>query len=282
MKTIKLIIILFIAIISVSCQNDVEQYDFERYKFVSFIDTEISIPETYTADNASDYPIYLRYDGSVLDEDFSVNLKVTGNNANEGEDYSVSNTEVIFKAGEIKSEPFNLTLIDDLLNSENERSLEITIESVSLSNVDIGVGIKNQSNKSIIINILDNECSETIDIFNTSSVANSAGNTTVTGSVSGSVVSLTGNLVNYGSFPNANLEITLTPTIAGATTGAATFNDFDAGTDNDGYVYQLRQNGEGTYDICKGEISVSIYVYYQSGGSWVYWKTTTNVFSVGE
>ncbi|MDY7395150.1 Calx-beta domain-containing protein [Aureibaculum sp. 2210JD6-5] len=282
MKTFKLVIFFFLYILAIGCNNSVELYDFERYKFVSFIDAEVTVSETYTAENGSDYPIYLRYDGSVLEEDFSVNLKVTGNNASEGTDYSVNSTEVIFKAGEIKSEPFNLTLIDDLLNSEEDRSLEITIESVSLPNVDIGVGIVNQSNKSIIVNILDNECSETVDIFNSSNIVNSSGGHIVTGTVNGSVVSLTGNLINYGPFPNANLEITLTPTVDGGSSGAATFSDFDAGTDNGGYVYQFRQNGEGTYDVCSGEISVSIDVYYESGGSWVFWYTSTSIFSIGE
>ncbi|MCG2461485.1 DUF1735 domain-containing protein [Flavobacteriaceae bacterium F89] len=279
MKILKPVVFLLFVLSNIGCEGEVEQYDFERYKFVSFIDEEVSVPETYTADNETPYPIYLRYDGSVLDEDFTVNLNITGINAKEGVDYSVKNTTVTFKAGDIKSEPFNITMIDDQVNSPEDRSLEIEIESVSNPKIDIGVGIKNQSNKSLVLHILDNECSSTIDVFNASDINSSAGNHTVTGSVSGSVVTLNGELIDYGPFPNAELGVTLTPAVEGATAGDASFDDYDAGTDNDGYVYQFRQNGEGTYDVCAGEIHVDIDVYYESGGAWVYWYTSSNLFS---
>lgn len=280
MKILKSIIILSIILFAIGCDEEVEQYDFEKYKFVSFIDSNDEIAETYTVENESGYPIYLKYDGSVLAEDFTVNLKITGKNAQEGIDYLVESTMVAFKADEIKSEPFYITMVDDLVNSAEERSLEITIESVSNPNISIGVGVVNQSNKSFVLKILDNECSETIAIFNASTIVSSAGGHTVTGSVNGSEVTLVGNLIDYDAFPTAELGITLTPTVVGATAGAATFADYPAGTDNDGYVYEFRQNGEGTYDVCAGTISVVIDVYYESGGSWVLWYTSTNTFTL--
>lgn len=271
---------LSLILLGMGCDEEVVLYDFERYKFVSFIDKEASVPETYSVENGKPYPVYMRYDGSVLEEDFTITLKVTEYNAQEGTDFSVVSTSVLFKAGEVKSEPFEITLIDDLLNSAEDRSLEITIESVSNPNIDIGVGIINQSNKTFVLNILDNECSEIIDIFNSSAIVSSAGEHTVAGNVDDSVVTLIGNLINYGSFPNAELGITLTPKVQGAKVGAATFANYPAGTDNDGYVYEFRQNGEGTYDICAGTISVAIDVYYESGGAWVFWYTSTNTFSL--
>ena len=282
MKIIKTVVFLLFVLLNMGCEGNVEQYDFERYKFVSFIDEDVSVPETYTEDNGTAYPIYLRYDGSVLAEDFTVSLKVTGVNAQEGVDYSVESTTVTFKAGEIKSDPFFVAMVDDLVNSSEDRSLDIIIESVSNPNIDIGVGIKNQSNKSLVLHILDNECSSTIDIFNSTDIVSSAGGHIVTGSVSGSVVTLTGNLIDYGPFPDAELGITLIPAVEGATAGDASFEDYDAGTDNDGYVYQFRQNGEGTYDVCAGKIQVDIDVYYDSGGTWVFWYTSTNIFTVPE
>ncbi len=281
MKTIYSLILIILTLVCLGCEEEANHYDFEKYKFVSFIASNITVPETYSTDNNGEaYPIYLRYDGSVLEADFTVTLKITPNNAQPGVDYDVENTTVTFKAGEIKSEPLLIDIVDNLLNSDQERSLDISIESVSNPNIDIGVGIVNQSNKSVTLNITDDECSETISIFNSSNIKSSAGDHTVTGSVTESIVTLTGNLIDYGPFPNATLGITLIPTVEGGTAGAATFANYAAGTDNDGYVYEFRQNGHGTYNICGGEIVVSIDVYYESGGSWVFWYTSHNNFSI--
>lgn len=282
MKLIKSIIFLSLGLFAMGCSEKVDQYDFEKYKFVSFVDAQDDVIENYTAENGKAYPIYLRYDGSVLEEDFNVILKISGNNVQEGTDFSTESTTVLFKAGEIKSEPLLITLMDNLVQNGDGRSLEISIESVSNPNLNIGVGIVNQSNKSFILNILDNECSQTIDIFNSTNIVSSAGNYTVSGSVSGSEVTLTGTLIDYSSFPNEELIITLTPTIEGGTAGVATFTDYDAGTDDDGYVYQFRQNGQGTYNICAGKIFVGIDVYYMSDGEWIFWYTSNNTFFIPE
>lgn len=254
------------------CENDPELYDFERYKFVSFINNQEAIIET-----AGNYEIFLRYDGSTLDEDFMVDLVLTGT-AQEGVDYNTSAKTVLFKAGEIKSEPFAIEIIDNLLDGAEDLIIEIAIESVSNPNIDIGVGIVNQSNKSMVVSIIDNECSEDIDIFDTTLI-NDSGNT-LTGTLNGNVLSLNGNIANYGAFPNANLDIALTPVSSGAKIGSVTFDDFDAGTDNDGWAYQFRQAGEGAYDICTGTIHVNFDVYYKSGGSWIYWYTSHNIITI--
>lgn len=281
MKTIKSIICLISIFLSTGCEEEVAHYDFERYKFVSFIASETTIPETYSTDNEGEkYPVYLRYDGSVLQEDFSVTVKITENHAQKGIDYNVEETTVTFKAGEIKSEPLFIDIVDNLVNSPEKRSLTFDIESVSNDKINIGVGVVNQTNKSFTLIITDDECSETISIFNSQNLVASIGNHTISGSVMDNTVKITGNLIDYGTFPNANLEITLTPAVEGATKGAATFDAYPAGTDNDGYVYEFRQNGAGTYDLCAGKIVVGIDVYYQSGESWIFWYTSNNTFSV--
>lgn len=281
MKILKLIIPLFIILLNFGCENqkDAELYDFEKYKYVSFLGKEVSVPETYSVANAAGYPIYLRYDGSTLKEDFTVNLKITPKFAVEGVDYSVATTSVLFKAGSIRSEPFYIKTIDDIINSPEDRSLEIAIESVSNSQINIGVGIVLQSNKLMTMKILDNECRTTIaQAFNSSSLTNKTGygTHTISGAVSSNTVTLEGDLISYSAFPKAKLAIPLTPIAAGATTGKATFGIYDAGTDNDGYVYQFRQIGEGTYDVCSKTIKVDFKVYYKSGSSWVYWYTSNN------
>lgn len=283
MKRLKLIFPLFLILLNLGCEKEVEQYDFERYKYVSFIGKEVTVPENYSVDNPAGYAVYLRYDGSTLKEDFTVKLKITPKNAKEGVDYSAATVDVLFKAGAFKSEPFYIKTIDDLTLSAKDRSLEIGIESVSNPNISIGVGLVNQSNKSMTLAILDNECDKTTAIFDSNelkSTLSSGGVRTIKGSLSGSKVSLVGDLTFYGPFPNAKLDITLTPAVAGATIGKVTFSDFDAGTDNDGYVYQLRQVGEGSYDLCSGKINIAYDVYYISGGSWVYWKKCTTVIAV--
>lgn len=273
MKNLKPILYVAVALLlSFGCEEEPVLYDFEKYKFVSFIDEKGEVLE-----NGASYTVSLRYDGSVLNEDFTVNLKIAGS-AKEGVDYNVESKTVLFKAGEIKSEPYIIEVIDNLLDGAEDLTLELIIESVSNPNIDIGVGILNQSNKSIMITILDNECPEGIDKFATELVSES--DNAINATINGDVLSLTGNIINYGAFPNANLEITLTPAVAGAKVGSVTFPDFDAGTDNDGYVYQFRQVGEGTYDVCSGVIKVNIGVYYESGGSWVYWYTSNNVIKV--
>ena len=76
MKTYKLIIFFFLTIFIVGCEEQAELYDFEEYKFVSFIDKEYVLNENYSEDeilegNDPRFPIYLQYDGSVLEEDFT-------------------------------------------------------------------------------------------------------------------------------------------------------------------------------------------------------------------
>ena len=283
MKRVKIIIFGALIMLQMSCNDEVELYDYTKYKYVSFIDQEYTVSETYAQDAADEgkpeeMPIYLQYDGSTLEEDFSVELSVIGNNLEEGIDYSLSSKTVNFKAGSIASEPIHLTIIDNLVNSDEDKNLVMSIISVSNPNINIGVGMVNQSNKELTIHILDNECSETIDIFNSSELINSTewGDYTITGSVSNEVLKVTGDLISYGSFPNANLEINLTPAVVGATTGTASFDDYEAGTDNDGYDYLFKQVGEGSYDVCIGNVTVQYEVYYESGGNWVYWYTVTN------
>ncbi|WP_299551548.1 hypothetical protein [Seonamhaeicola sp.] len=278
MKILKTILYTAIIFVCLSCEEEPQLYNFEEFKFVSFIDQSGEILE-----NGDTYIIALRYDGSVLTEGFSVNLEIAGN-AQEGTDYSVVNKVVNFEAGEIKSEPFEITIIDNLVvNDIADKMLEISIASVSNPNIDIGVGKILQSNKAFALKIIDNECTESVaDVFNSSNIHASYGDSAVSASVSGDLVTLNGNLVGYGSFPDAELGITLTPVVPGATIGTATFENYAAGTDTAGYEYQFRQNGEGTFDVCTGQIMVGIDVYYLNLGTtspWIYWYTANTTFA---
>lgn len=159
MKNIKIISFLFVFMLTMGCEQEVELYDFTKYKFVSFVDQEAAVAENYSVEAGKEegYPIYLQYDGSILSEDFTVSLQITESGAQSGTDYTVESSTVLFKAGSILSEPFYLKTIDNLVTNEGERSLDIEIGSVSNPNISIGVGMVNQSNKSFSLSILDNE-----------------------------------------------------------------------------------------------------------------------------
>ena len=168
MRFIRIIACFVCATFFLGCEQDIDTYDFTKYKFVSFIDQDVTLAENYATTDGKEegYPIYLQYDGSTLDEDITVNLKITEIVAKKGVDYSVESESVLFKAGSILSEPFYLKPIDNLTTNLEERSLIIEIVSVSNPKISIGVGIVNQSNKEIDIEIQDNECSDELDIFN--------------------------------------------------------------------------------------------------------------------
>jgi len=287
MKFIKIITCFVLAALVLGCDQDLGTYDFERYKFVSFIDQDVALGENYAAGegNEEGYPIYLQYDGSTLDEDFTVNLKITEIVAREGVDYSVESKSVLFKAGSILSEPFYLKPIDNLITNVDERSLNIEIESVSNPKISIGVGIVNQSNKSFDVSIQDNECSDELEIFNstTLSLTSNQGSATVSGTFdnSTSTLKLEGDLVAYGPLANTSLVVDLTPVEAGAKIGTISFDDYYAGLDTDEYEYTYKMESEGEYDICAGTISgIAFGVYYLSGGSWVYWYSVDADISI--
>ena len=278
MRNLKIIACLFIFMLTMGCEQEPELYDFTKYKYVSFVDQEAEIAENYSADAGKElgYPIYLQYDGSMLSEDFTVNLLISESGAQSGTDYSIESSSVLFKAGSILSEPFYLKTIDNLVRNEEERNLGIVIESVSNPNISIGVGMVNQSNKAFSLSILDNECSETLEIFNSTnlSLVSNEGSATISGTYDSNTFTLLleGDLVAYGPLANTSLLIDLIPVEPGAKIGKVTFDDYYAGLDTDGWEYTYVMEGDGTFDICAGTVNnISFGVYYLDGGDWVYW-----------
>jgi len=282
MRNIKIIAFVSIFILTIGCEQDPELYDFTKYKYVSFVDQEAAVAENYSeeAGNELGYPIYLQYDGSMLSEDFTVNLQITESGAQSGTDYTVESSTVLFKAGSILSEPFYMKTIDNLVTNEEDRNLDIVIESVSNPDISIGVGMVNQSNKAFSVSILDNECSETLNIFNSDALTFTSNYATVvvkgTFDEANSTLKLEGDLVAYGPLANTSLVMDLTPVVAGAKIGSVTFDDYYAGLDTDGWEYTYVMESEGTFDICAGTVNnISFGVYYLSSGSWVYWYSIT-------
>ena len=83
--------------------------------------------------------------------------------------------------------------------------------------------------------------------------------------MTGSIIKLTGDLIDYGPFSNASLSVTLTPDGAGSTKGKATFGEQETGTDADGYEYKFVEVGEGSYNVCSGTIDIEYEIYYMDG-----------------
>lgn len=261
----------------VSCEDDDKIID-PIFEFISFQNESVSINEGTAS--IEPFPIVMTLNGYEPKEDLTVNLEVTEYGATEGVDYVLSTKSIVIKAGEFTSDTLFISTIDNLEGSPIEKSIAISVESISNPDIKIGLGIENPSNAVLTANIIDDECSDTIeDVFNSSSITNVTpwGDYTVSGSVNGDLLTVQGSLIAYDPLSDSTLKITLTPVVEGGTGGTASFVDQIIGTDTSGWVYQLRQVGEGTYDVCTGEVSIESDVYYESGG-WVYWYSLTNTF----
>ena len=217
-------------------------------------------------------------------EDLDITLEVTGNNAEEGSDFVVTPRQSVkIKAGKLVSDTIFVRTIDNSSGSAEPRSLDIRISSINNDDINIGLGLAEPKNAVVTVNILDDECAETIAIFDGTLVNTldwGGGETPkpATGVLTGNTLKVTGDLIDYGAFSNASVTITLAPEAEGSTKGAATFGEQLAGTDSDGYEYKFTQTGQGTYDVCSGEINLAYDIYYMDGG-WVYWYSVSNKFS---
>ncbi|MCM4167093.1 hypothetical protein KCTC52924_02670 [Arenibacter antarcticus] len=280
MKNYKFLIALAVSILCLSCSDDDSAISDPIFEFVSFQNETMTVNENGAS--IKPVPVVLSLLSYETSEDVTVTLGVVDTNVQEGTDYNLSSKSVVFKKGSFVSDTVYVSTIDNSIGADEERSFEINIESVSNPDIKIGLGIANPKKASLKVIIADDECTETTAVFNSGNLTNITefGTHTITGTVSGDKMTLKGDLITYGAFPNATLDIVLTPISTGATKGSATFEDFGAGTDNDGYEYQFRQTGEGAYDVCSGEITISFNVYYEDGGSWVFWYASNNIITI--
>ncbi len=268
-----------------SCDDDENTTVDPIYEFVAFAgESSVSLNEFENSEEP--FPLtakLLAFDPYAQDIDLA--LEITGSNAQENTDFVVTPHDVVkIRAGKLVSDTVWIKTVDNAAGTDEERSFQIKIKSVSQPDVKIGLGIADPKNAAVNFNILDDECSLTTDIYNTT-LSNSIGGLNGDGTkpaegvLTGSTIKLTGDLINYGAFSNASLSVTLTPDGAGSTKGKATFGEQETGTDADGYAYKFVEVGEGSYDVCSGTINVEYEVYYMDGG-WTYWNEGTNSFSV--
>jgi hypothetical protein len=280
MKTKILSILLFAAVI-ISCDDENSVTD-PIYEFVAFGgNSSVNLNEFQNSEEA--YPLVaklLAFDPH--NEDIDLAIEISGTNATDNIDFTVTPHDVLkIRAGKLFSDTLWIKTVDNNVASSGvERSFQIKIKSASNSDIKIGIGIAEPENAAITFKILDDECSLTTAIFNSNNLTNTIDddNTkTVKGVVTGNTVKLTGDLINYSPFPAATLTVTLNST--SATRGKVTFAEQQAGTDNDGYIYKFVQDGEGSYDVCSGTISIRYKIYYEDGGDWKYWYSVDNVIA---
>lgn len=272
------------ALAVLACEDEEKPID-PVYEFVSFKGPSIvNINEFNNSTNAFPLVVEIRAFEPYA-QDVDITLEVTGNNTAPNTDFIVTPESVKLRAGSLVSDTIFIQTIDNDLAATEERSFDIRIASVSQENVLIGLGIAEPKNASVRVVILDDECDKTISIFNDSlqnTIGNGSGDIlkTATGVVTDNTLKVTGDLIDYGAFPDASINITLSPGAEGSTKGTAMFGEQEVGTDSDGYDYKFVQTGEGAYDVCSGVITVAYDIFYWDG-DWVFWYSVTNEFSAG-
>jgi hypothetical protein len=281
MKTKIIFLLIVLCTGTFSCDDDENTTADPIYEFVAFAG-ESSVGLNEFENSEEPFPLTAKLLAfNPYAQDIDLTLEITGSNAQENTDFVVTPHDVVkIRAGNLVSDTVWIKTVDNAAGTDEERSFQIKIKSVSQPDVKIGLGIADPKNAAVTFNILDDECSLTTDIYNTT-LSNSIDGTTTKpaeGVLSGSTIKLTGDLINYDPFSNASLSVTLTPDGAGSTKGKATFGEQETGTDSDGYAYKFIEVGEGSYDVCSGTISIEYDIYYMDGG-WVKWYSVTNVFS---
>jgi hypothetical protein len=287
MKTKLITIIMILAAGIFSC-DDEETVQDPIYEFISFAgDESVNLgEETASADG---YPLVVQlWAFEPYAQDITVTLDVTATNAEKDVDFTVSpSDQVIIKAGKLTSDTIWIKTINNGDANELERTFDVAINTVSLPDVNVGLGLTEPKNDDISFKIQDDECSgNPICVYNTDLTNNiNWGGDDVPKPATGvtdrlnNTVTVTGDLIDYGPFSGATLTLTLTPDSPGAAAGTATFGEQETGSDSDGYAYKFVETSPGSYNADTGTISIEYDIYYWDGG-WVYWYSVSNDFSL--
>jgi hypothetical protein len=279
MRTRSLILFVLFSI-AIACDDETKVVD-PIYEFVAFAgDPAVSLNEFQNSENP--FPLTLKLLAfEPYTQDIDITLEIAGMNAEPNVDFVVNPSDAIkIRAGKLVSDTIWISTIDNSGSTDEERSFQVKIKSVSQPDIKIGLGLSDPENAAITFAISDDECSLTTSIF-TASLNNKIGGSvdkSATGVVTGDALKVTGDLIDYSPL-NASLTIDLTPEADGSTRGTAAFGEQEVGTDSDGYEYKFVEVGEGSYDVCSGTVSIEYDIYYLDGGAWAYWYTVTNVFS---
>ena len=255
-----------------SCDTDNEE---SSEVYVYFPDSALNVTEDDS--EATNIPIQIFTIGDLQDN-LQVNYTIEGDGASRVSDESggVVTFEKGFESyiGYISLKPIN--------NDDGDGDTELSI-SLSSSNPNIIFGLgSNNDNSTLALTVIDDECTKQIDVFPGTLLNNASfgSNLPLNATLDGNVLTLEGDVIGYSSVNNPTLDITLTPSSDGAVDGTVTFEDSVVGSDSSGFDYYVEQNGVGTYDACLGEIRISLWIYYSSGGSWTYWYASDSVITI--
>ncbi|MEM7371903.1 MAG: hypothetical protein AAF587_25030 [Bacteroidota bacterium] len=271
-----------------SCKKDDILPEDDVYEFVFLTDTVFLMNELSNSMPGNEIELHAEMLAEPKDRDIVIQLELIAENAEEGTDYEiVSNSRSItIPAGTFQSEEgFKIRSVNNGLSSADERNLYIRISSVNDDSLNIGRGLSNPIKKEARINIVDDECSDDLTLFNNAEWSFSGSNTvyyseysgSFTTTINGNIMTITGDIANYDV--GITVMATLTPDPVAPTTGTITFDPSTVGNDGT-YDYRWVLNEIGTYDICAQTIQLSttleyIDIFGPDPTAWVDWYVST-------
>jgi hypothetical protein len=273
-----------------TCSNDDDNTAIKDdvLEFVFFENSQYAMNELANSTPGNEIELQVEMLANPRAEDIVLTLSLTNENAEQGVDYDVvseSNT-IVIPAGLTRStDGFKLKTINNNASSVDERKIFVTITAVSDSAFNIGERPTDPENAQATVNISDDECSDTIALFNNAEWTFAGSNTVYYSDYSGSfVTTLNGDqLTITGDIANYDLGITLTATLVPnpdePTTGTIIYNESTVESE-EGYDYRWLMAEEGTYDICGRTIELSTLIQYtdfDDPSIWVDWYVSTIV-----
>ena len=181
-------------------------------------------------------------------QDVVLNLKVEAVNATAGTDFEIisSSNTIVIPAGKFTSEEgFKIKTINNGISNGEDRSITVSISSVSDPSINIGRGLNNPTNSFATIEIVDDECSDDLTLFNNAEWEFAGSNTVYyseysggfTTAIRGDQMTISGDIANY----DVGITVTtnLIPNPDAPTTGTIEFVD-SSSIGNDGtYDYPV-------------------------------------------
>jgi hypothetical protein len=280
-----------------SIDDDGLKFNDEVLEFVFFEKAEYVMNELTNSVSGNEIELQVQMLAAPRSQDILVSLALTGENVQEGIDYEIVSTEniIIIPAGATSSsDGFKLRTINNNTSTIDERKIFVSITTVSDAGINIGERPTDPENARVAVTINDDECSDTVAIFN-NALWEFAGSNTVyysdyvggfTTSVNGDVVTITGDIANYEV--GISIMGTLVPNSAAPTTGTIIYDPSSVGNDGT-YDYRWVMGEAGSYDICGRTIELSTTIQYidingPDPTAWVDWYTSTitaNMTSIG-
>ena len=271
-----------------TCSNDDDNTTIKDdvLEFVFFENSQYAMNELANSTEGNELELQVEMLAYPRTEDVELTLSVSNDNTEEGVDYEIvseSNT-IVIPAGQTRStNGFKLRTINNNASSVDERKILVTITAVSDGAFTIGERPTDPENAIATVSISDDECSDTIALFNNAEWTFAGSNTVYYSDYSGSfVTTLEGDqLTIIGDIANYDLGITITATLIPnpdePTTGTIIYNESTIGSEPD-YDYRWLMAEEGRYDICGRTMELSTLIQYtdfDDPSIWVDWYVST-------